>query len=211
MDVKFDEDPPPEGLSLFQARVAYVDPGPDGSGRGIVSSDGECVVNAAGGVGRLGAYGDVTKAKVEANRWRRVVITVRCKDQQRPQQPQQQPQQTMGFGFGATESSATNGAPQTTDGMRTYVDSKPCATVEGEGGEFAARGRYSIDADHGLLLFSSTDSASMPGIAVRYVRVDQACATPQQVAADRARDRVISMYNEKCEQEIDEQRQVSMR
>lgn len=39
--------------------------------------------------------------------------------------------------------------------MRTYVDAKPCAVVKGQGGEFAAQGRYTIDVDHGLLLFSS--------------------------------------------------------
>jgi hypothetical protein len=47
----------------------------------------------------------------------------------------------------------------------------------------------------------------MPGLSVRYVRVDNVCTSPAQVEADRARDRVISMYNEKREQEIDQQRQ----
>ena len=62
----------------------YVDSGPGPSQQQqqqqqpIRVSDGECVVNAAGGVGRLGAYGDVTRARVEVNRWRRVVITVKC-------------------------------------------------------------------------------------------------------------------------------------
>ena len=68
--------------------------------------------------------------------------------------------------------------------MRTYVDAKPCAIVEGEGGEFVAQGRYSIDADHGLLLFSSEDLSSMPGIAVRYVRIVRTHAiysTPNRV------------------------------
>lgn len=202
MDVKLAEEPPSEGLSLFQARVAYIDP--DGNSMAVLASDGECVVNNAGGVGRLGAYGDVTKAKVEPNRWRRVVITVKCKGE-KDQPDEQQQQASSGFGAlpSATKSQPNNKAK---GGMRTYVDSRPCATVEGDGGEFAAGGRYSIDADHGLLLFSSTVLASMPGIAVRYVRVDKACAGEAQVMADRARDRVISMYNEKREQEIDEQR-----
>jgi hypothetical protein len=55
MDLKFDEEPPAQGLSLFQARVAFVDPGPDGTGKTIMASDGDCVINSAGGVGRLGA------------------------------------------------------------------------------------------------------------------------------------------------------------
>jgi hypothetical protein len=88
MDVKLKDEPPAQGVSLFQARIAYVDhlgqraaAQTGGSGdmtAAVTSSDGECVVNAAGGVGRLGAYGDVSKTKVEANRWRRVVITVQC-------------------------------------------------------------------------------------------------------------------------------------
>ena len=203
MDVKLAEEPPSEGLSLFQARVAYVDP--DGNSKAVLSSDGECVVNAAGGVGRLGAYGDVTKAKVEPNRWRRVVITVKCEGEK--DQPEEQQRQQADTRFGGVQSAGkSQPSNKAKGGMQTYVDSRPCATVEGEGGEFAAGGRYSIDADHGLLLFSSTELASMPGIAVRYVRVDKACAGEAQVKADRARDRVISMYNEKREQEIDEQR-----
>ena len=39
------------------------------------------------------------------------------------------------------------------------------------------------------------------------MRVDKACADAKQVGADRARDRVISMYNERIEAEIDEQRE----
>jgi hypothetical protein len=43
-------------------------------------SDGECLVNQAGGVGQFGTYGDTTRAKLEAGRWRRVVIAVKCSD-----------------------------------------------------------------------------------------------------------------------------------
>ena len=44
-------------------------------------------------------------------------------------------------------------------------------------------------------------------MALRYVRVETVCASPDAVRSDRARDRVVSMYNEKREREIDEQRQ----
>ena len=166
MDIKIAEEPPPQGVSLFQARVAYVDPGPagdDGSRKQIRVSDGECVVNAAGGVGRLGAYGDVTKARVEVNRWRRVVITVKCGGA--TDAPAAAQAQASVFGAPAAKSKPKKSQQE----MRTYVDAKPCAVVEGDGSEFSAQGRYSIDADHGLLLFSSDNLSSMPGIAVRYV------------------------------------------
>eukprot|EP01043_Picozoa_sp_COSAG02_P069368 COSAG02_NODE_11855_length_1642_cov_1.685677_1_plen_504_part_10 len=203
MDIKLDKEPPAQGLSLFQARVAFLDQGPDGNGKAIVSSDGDCVINSAGGVGRLGAYGDVTKAKVEAQRWRRVVITVKCAGEK---DAGSQDNSAQGGIFGQAAPQQAKSTKEKS-GMHTYVDSKACAAVEGQGGEFASKGRYSIDADHGLLLFSSTDMASMPGVAVRYVRVDKVCAGKKQVEQDRARDRVISMYNEMREAEIDEQRQ----
>jgi hypothetical protein len=137
---------------------------------------------------------------VEAQRWRRVVITVKCTGEK------DTPQEAPSGPFGQPAAAKTKSSKDKS-GMHTYVDSKPCATVEGQGGEFAAAGRYSIDADHGLLLFSSTDMAAMPGISVRYVRVDKVCAEKKQVEEDRARDRVISMYNEMREAQINEQRQ----
>ena len=171
---------------------------PPANHKTVRSSDGECVVNGAGGVGRLGNYGDVTKAKVEVNRWRRVVITVDCGGKAAVAQPGQ-PGQAAG-GAGGKKQKAT---PKPASGMVTYVDSKTCAVVDGEGGEFSSKGRYAIDVDHGLFLFSSNDAAAMPGaVAVRYVRVEKVAMDSMTVEADRSRDRVISMYNEQREAEV---------
>ena len=176
MDIKLTAPPPPQGLSLFQARALFVDAtGAEGSERQeMCSSDGECVVNAAGGVGRLGQYGDVATTKLDVDRWRRVVITVNCAPQ---------PAAGGGGGVGASVPAAggfgakaggfgggfglpggpaggsAGGPAGPAQEMRTYVDAKPCATVSGTGGEFDSEGRYSLDPEHGLLLFSSSDAA----------------------------------------------------
>ena len=203
------DEPPPAGVSLFQSRVAYIDNGmPPANHKTVRSSDGECVVNGAGGVGRLGNYGDVTKAKVEVNRWRRVVITVDCGGKAAVAQPASGGAGSFGAAAGGAGGKKKTTTPKPASGMVTYVDSKTCAVVDGEGGEFSSKGRYAIDVDHGLFLFSSNDATAMPGaVAVRYVRVEKVAMDSMMVEADRSRDRVISMYNEQREAEIDEQRQ----
>eukprot|EP00658_Telonema_sp_P-2_P059421 TRINITY_DN4831_c0_g1_i4.p1 TRINITY_DN4831_c0_g1~~TRINITY_DN4831_c0_g1_i4.p1 ORF type:complete len:169 (-),score=52.52 TRINITY_DN4831_c0_g1_i4:171-677(-) len=80
MDVKFPEAPPPQGSSLFQTALIYAEANQVGSTGKVTlsSSDGECVVNSQGGVGVMGQFGDITKTKLEPDRWTRVVISVQC-------------------------------------------------------------------------------------------------------------------------------------
>jgi hypothetical protein len=134
-------------------------------------------VNSAGGVGSLGTYGDVSKARVEANRWKRVVISVKC---------------------------VKGGNKNTKGELRTWVDAVPCSVVKHD--SIVQEGRFSLDPAS-LYLFSSSSPNMMPGnIAVRTVRVQAGCVSGAEVKRDRAKDKIISMFNEERIAEVDLQR-----
>ena len=64
MDIQIDDEVPRDGLSLFQTALVHSeDVGSSGKKR-LQSSDGESMINSSGGVGVMGQFGDVTKAKV---------------------------------------------------------------------------------------------------------------------------------------------------
>ena len=78
MDIKVMDSLPREGLSLFQTALVHAGAAQK-SGRGkLKQTDGEAIISSAGGVGILGSFGDVTKAKVKLNRWHRVAVSVKC-------------------------------------------------------------------------------------------------------------------------------------
>jgi hypothetical protein len=78
MDIKVVDGLPREGLSLFQTALIHAG-GVQKGGRGkLKQTDGEAIISSTGGVGILGSFGDVTKAKVKLNRWHRVAISVKC-------------------------------------------------------------------------------------------------------------------------------------
>jgi hypothetical protein len=88
--------------------------------------------------------------------------------------------------------------------VRTWVDSVPCATVRHE--EIIKDGRFSIDPEQ-LFLFSSSKASMMPGgVSLRFVRVENGIKSNEDVRLHRARDKVISMFVEDRQKEIDEQR-----
>jgi hypothetical protein len=78
MDVKLMEEPPREGISLFQTALIHKEENKRTGKTILKRSDGECLVNAAGGVGMFGTYGDTTKARLVKGVWKRVVIAVKC-------------------------------------------------------------------------------------------------------------------------------------
>lgn len=138
-------------------------------------SDGEAVINQAGGIGIFGTFGDCTKSKLEVGQWKRVVVTVSC-----------------------TESSTEKGE------IRTWVNTEAGAVIKEE--TITANERFAIDPDN-LFLFSSAQSSMMPGnIAVRTIRVQQVFSTDKDVKANRAKDKVLSMFNESIKKQVFEQR-----
>jgi len=174
MDVKFEYDPPRSGLSLFQTRLVHVEENQRTGKKRVKQSDGECMINSEGGVGIFGTYGDTTKAKVEKSKWKRLVISVNCGDEDQK-------------GL-----------------IRTWVDSVPCAVVQHE--EIIKDGRFALDPD-ALFLFSSKNHSMMPGhVQVRHIRVDATFMDNAMVREQRARDKIISMYDEERKDEIDKQR-----
>jgi len=78
MDVKLLRDPPREGIALFQTALIHSEENKKTGKVTLTRSDGECVVNQAGGVGMFGTYGDSSKAKLEVNKWKRLVVSVNC-------------------------------------------------------------------------------------------------------------------------------------
>ena len=80
IDLQLAEGAPPlgrEGLSLFQTALVHAEESRSGRRR-AAQSDGECVVNAAGGVGLFGSFGDTARVKLSRGRWHRVVAAVKC-------------------------------------------------------------------------------------------------------------------------------------
>ena len=78
MDIKLLEEVPREGMALFQTGLIHSEENKRTGKTTLSRSDGECVLNQAGGVGMFGTYGDTTKARVDVGSWKRVVVTVNC-------------------------------------------------------------------------------------------------------------------------------------
>jgi hypothetical protein len=80
IDMKLNEEPPRDGISLFQTALIHSNENKRTGKFTLSKSDGECLINQAGGVGLFGTYGDTTRARLEVGVWRRVVVTVKCTD-----------------------------------------------------------------------------------------------------------------------------------
>ncbi len=78
MDIKLLEEIPREGVALYQTALIHCEENKRSGKTTLSRSDGECILNQAGGVGMFGTYGDTTRARVDVGSWRRVVVTVNC-------------------------------------------------------------------------------------------------------------------------------------
>lgn len=78
MDIKILEEIPREGIALYQTALIHCEENKRSGKTALTRSDGECIVNQAGGVGMFGTYGDTTRARIEVGCWRRIVVTVNC-------------------------------------------------------------------------------------------------------------------------------------
>lgn len=164
MDIKLLEEPPRDGIALFQTALIHAKENKRSGKTTLTRSEGECIINQAGGVGQLGTFGDVSKAKVDAGVWKRVVIAVSCAE------------------------STDKGKKGE---MRTWVGTEPGVVLKEE--SITANERFAIDPSS-LFLFSSAQSSMMPGkVAIRTVRVENYFATDKDVMASRARDKVCSL------------------
>ena len=85
----------------------------------------------------MGSFGDTAKAKVEAGAWKRIVISVKC----------------------CAKGQGNKGE------MRTWVDAEPCVVIKDE--SMVEEGRFSIDPENGIFVFSSGKGTMMPGVQVR--------------------------------------------
>ncbi len=78
IDMKITEEIPRDGCSLFQTALIHVKEDKRSGKTTMSRSDGEAMINQAGGIGVFGTYGDTTKSKIEVGHWKRVVVTVSC-------------------------------------------------------------------------------------------------------------------------------------
>ena len=81
MDLKIADEAkiPHEGISLVHTSLVHAE---ETKGRTKLNqSNGEAMINCDGGVGQLGTFGDVSKARVEPGKWHRIVICVKCATQ----------------------------------------------------------------------------------------------------------------------------------
>ena len=174
MDVKLLDEPPRDGISLFQTALIHAKENRKSGKTTFSKSEGECLIHQAGGVGQLGSFGDITKTKVKVNTWTRVVVSVKC----------------VKSGEGITEKGQ----------MRTWVGTEPGIVLKDEA--FEAGGRFSIDPD-ALFLFSSAQSTMMPGrIAIRTMRVETCFADDSYVRQTRARDKSSHIFMEERERKL---------
>jgi hypothetical protein len=221
MDIKLIEDVMPpangNGVALLSTKLYYVHEDIKKKLKKIKASDSELQLNSKGGIGKFGQYGDTARVRLTPARWHRVVVTVRCKDPPKKKKtkksghfgqraPSTNDWGDDSFGGGGGKKNNTKNAGGE---MRTYIDTKPCCTISGDAVAaqwFKKNGRFALDAK-ALYLFSSGNEAMMPGsIAVRYVRVSSKFSSPEDVKSMRARDKIISMYNENVKDTIDQQR-----
>ena len=174
MDVKINEHPSRDGLSLFQTALCHVEEDIRTHRKTVVQSEGEALINSAGGVGVLGTFGDTMDKSVQPGRWCRVTIAVRC--------------------TGKNEKGE----------LRTWVDAEPMCVLKDN--QIMENGRFALDPDS-LFLFSSARASMMPGgVSIRTLRVQMGFASDAMVKETRAVDKVISMFNERLERQVDEQR-----
>jgi len=88
--------------------------------------------------------------------------------------------------------------------MKTWIDTDTCVDISHE--SISKDGRFSLDAD-ALYLFSSNKMAMMPGnIAIRLIKVEVGFAKDNSVINNRANDKIMSMFNEEREKELEKQR-----
>lgn len=179
MDIKLPDKPPREGISLFQTALIHAKDNKKSGKVTLSKSEGECLINQAGGVGQFGTFGDTTVACVEPNCWKRVVISVKCGD---------------------------IGDKKTTKGeMRTWVGINPGIVLKDDAIE--GNGRFTIDPA-GLFIFSSAQSSMMPGkISVRTIRVERTFANDEYVNSSRARDKISNVFMEERTKEVEQQRE----
>lgn len=169
MDIKLLEEAPRDGLALFQTALIHAKENKRLGKAAVSRSDGECIVNQAGGVGLFGSYGDTTEAKVEVGVWKRIVVAVKC---------------------------CEAGDKQKKGEMKTWIGTKSGAVIKEEA--ITANERFAIDPDS-FFLFSSAQTGMMPGkIAIRTVRVEKTFATDKYVLESRARDKVLQFIRHFC-------------
>ena len=82
IDMKLLDAPPRDGVALFQTALIHSSENKRSGKTTLSRSDGECLINQAGGIGMFGTYGDTTKAKLEPGIWKRVTVAVKCTDDQ---------------------------------------------------------------------------------------------------------------------------------
>ncbi|KAH8067982.1 hypothetical protein JL721_7202 [Aureococcus anophagefferens] len=179
LGVFFEEPPPAGGLSLFQTALVHCEESRGGRRRARVS-EGEALVNGAGGVGALGTFGDTAKARgagpLAAGRRLRAAAAAGL------------------WPRGGVKKGE----------VRTYVQATPLALVRHE--RVAANERFSLRSD-GLYLFSSRSEAMMPGgILLRTARVDLKAFDDGAVRRHRARDKVFSAVAEDDAAKVDAMR-----
>ena len=77
MDIKLLDAPPHNGISLFQTALVHAKEAARSGKITLNRSEGEAIINAEGGLGQFGTYGDVTKARVKGA-WTRITVAVKC-------------------------------------------------------------------------------------------------------------------------------------
>lgn len=80
MDIKLLDEPPRDGIALYQTALVHAKDNKRSGKTTVSRSEGECVLNQSGGVGQLGSFGDITKAKVDVDKWKRIVMSVKTAD-----------------------------------------------------------------------------------------------------------------------------------
>lgn len=65
MDVKLEEAPPPDGMSIFQTGLVQTAEEKRTGQMTVSQSDGECLINSVGGIGIMGTFGDTSKVHAD--------------------------------------------------------------------------------------------------------------------------------------------------
>jgi len=172
---------PAAGLSVFQTKLCHAiegaKPGKDGT-INVRQTDAECKVTASGGAGVFGSFGNTTAAKIEPQKWTRLVVSVQC------------------------NGDGTDNKVKGT--MRTFVNGTPCSTISRK--EIAKNGRFALDGKD-LFLFSSSKPALMgTTVAIRTVRIDSKVCSEEDVKHSKSQDKLISMHTENRQEKLRELR-----
>ncbi len=147
-------------MSLFQTALIHAKENKRSGKMSMTRSDGECVINQAGGVGMFGTFGDTTKARLVKGMWHRVVVAVKCSD----------------------------GNAKNKGEMRTWVNAESGVVLKEE--TITQDERFAIDPDNLFLFSSAQAAMMPGNVAVRSIRVELCFATDQDVRENRARDKV---------------------